>query len=64
MLVTIHTYQSLVEAKLAQGRLESHGITSFVADEHMGSFYPLGVGGFRLQVAEIDLEMAQEILTV
>jgi hypothetical protein len=62
MLVTITTFQSFSEAKMAQERLENKGIYCFVADEQMAGFYPLGLGGFRLQVMETDIVTAKEIL--
>ena len=64
MLETVMVYNSLVEAKMAQELLANHGLQSFVADEHMGSFFPLGMGGFRLQVSQIDLEKAKVVLGV
>jgi hypothetical protein len=62
MLVTVAVFNSLVEAKMAEGLLREHDIESFVFDEYMGGFYPLAVGGFRLQVSDHDFEKAKVIL--
>lgn len=62
MLVTVKVFESLVEAKMAQDLLRSHDIESFVFDEHMGGFYPIAVGGIRLQVSNHDLKKARTIL--
>lgn len=62
MLVTVAVFNSLVEAKMAEGLLREHEIESFVFDEHMGGFYPVAVGGFRLQVSNHDLVKARAIL--
>jgi len=42
--------------------LASKGIDSFLADEFMSSFFPIAIGGIRLQVRESDAKMAEEIL--
>ena len=62
MLVTVAVFNSIAEAKIAQALLSSHDIESFVFDEHMGGFYPVAVGGIRLQVSDLDLENARSML--
>lgn len=62
MLVTVAVFNSIAEAKIAQGLLRSSDIESFVFDEHMGGIYPVAVGGIRLQVLDHDLENARNIL--
>ena len=64
-LVTIAKFFTLGEAKLAQGRLSSEGISVFVCDEHMHAInWHMGAafGGIRLQVPERQVVRALEIL--
>jgi hypothetical protein len=64
-LVTIAKFFSLGEAKVAQGRLSSEGISVFVCDEHMHAInWHMGAafGGIRLQVPERQVVRALEIL--
>jgi hypothetical protein len=50
------------EANLAAGKLEAAGINSFIADQNIAAAHPLAFSQVRLQVAEADLERAEEIL--
>jgi hypothetical protein len=61
-LVTVRRFLNLPEAQLAQGALEAGGIESVVQDENLSRLYGNVTGGARLQVAERDLERAQELL--
>lgn len=64
-LVTVATFSYPLEANLAKAQLESEGIFSFVADEHMASMnwlYSNSTGGVRLQVSKADAETARQIL--
>ena len=64
-LVTIAKFFSLGEAKVAQGKLSSEGISVFVCDEHTHAInWHMGAafGGIRLQVPESQLVRALEIL--
>jgi hypothetical protein len=64
-LVTIAKFFTLGEAKLAQGRLSSEGISVFVCDEHTHAInWHMGAafGGIRLQVPERQVVRALEIL--
>ena len=64
-LVTITKFFSLGEAKLAQGKLSSEGISAFVCDEHMHAInWHMGAafGGLRLQVPDSQVVRALEIL--
>ena len=64
-LVTIARFFTLGEAKLAQGRLSSEGISVFVCDEHMHAIsWHMGAafGGIRLQVPDSQVIRALEIL--
>ena len=65
-LVTIRNYRDLPEALLAQGRLESSGIESFLADDNMVRMDWLIsnlLGGVKLKVEEAYVEIAEEILS-
>lgn len=64
-LVTIAKFYSLGEAKLAQGKLSSEGISVFVCDEHMhaiGWHMGAAFGGIRLQVPDRQVIRALEVL--
>jgi Putative prokaryotic signal transducing protein len=64
-LVTIAKFFSLGEAKVAQGKLSSEGISVFVCDEHTHAInWHMGAafGGIRLQVPERQVVRALEIL--
>jgi hypothetical protein len=65
-LVTIRKFRDLPEALLAQGRLESSGIESFLADDNMVRMDWLIsnlLGGVKLKVEEANVEIAEEILS-
>lgn len=64
-LVTISKFLSLGEAKLAQGKLVSSGISAFVCDENMHAMnwhMGMALGGIRLQVPDSQVVRALEIL--
>jgi hypothetical protein len=64
-MVTIANFVSLGEAKLAQGKLASEGISAFVCDEHMHAInWHMGgaFGGIRLQVSDRQVVRALEVL--
>lgn len=64
-MVTIAKFSSLGEAKLAQGKLISEGISAFVCDEHMHAInWHMGgaFGGLRMQVPDRQVIRALEIL--
>jgi len=64
-LVTIAKFFTLGEAKVAQGKLSSEGISVFVCDEHTHAInWHMGAafGGIRLQVPERQVVRALEIL--
>jgi hypothetical protein len=61
-LVTIRQFGEMSEALAAQGRLESAGIDSFLADTNMARVdWPL-TRGMRLQVEAEDAETAMALL--
>ena len=62
-LVTISKFVSLGEAKLAQGKLVSAGISAFVCDENMHAMnMGMVLGGVRLQVPDSQVVRALEVL--
>ena len=64
-LVTVDTYDMPMEAHLAKGLLEAHGLTTFLADElTVGVAWHLSnaIGGIKLQVPETDAARAASIL--
>lgn len=64
-MVTIANFVTLGEAKLAQGKLASEGVSAFVCDEHMHAInWHMGgaFGGIRLQVPDRQVVRALEIL--
>ena len=64
-LVTISKFLSLGEAKLAQGKLVSAGISAFVCDENMHAMnwhMGMALGGIRLQVPDSQVVRALEVL--
>ena len=65
MLTTIATYSFPYEAQIARAKLDSEGIPAFVADEqtiNMQWLYSNAMGGVRLQVPEIYVQQAIELL--
>jgi len=65
MLKTILTFDNIVDAHLALGKLQSEGLEAFLQDEHLVQtdwLYNIAVGGIKLQVDEHDIKRAQDIL--
>lgn len=65
MPVTVASYSFPHEAQLARSRLEAAGIPAFVADEHTINMYWLysqALGGVKLQVPEVFVKQALEVL--
>ena len=66
-LVTIRKFRDLPEALLAKGRLESSGVESFLADDnmvHMDWLISNLLGGVKLKVEAMNVEIAEEILNL
>lgn len=66
-LLTIATFSSTVDAEIAQSRLASEGIASFLGNELASGLMPFlgpGLGGVSLQVTHENAERAKEILGV
>jgi tRNA 2-thiocytidine biosynthesis protein TtcA len=64
-VVTVATFDTLPEAHIALGKLQSEGIPCRLADEHMGDYgmpASIAVGGIKLQVSEEDAGKARQAL--
>ncbi len=62
-LITIANFHSMGEAKLAQGKLNSAGISAHVRDENMVNLHmAIALGGIRLQVPDSQVVRALEVL--
>ncbi len=63
-LVTVHIYDDLQSATLAEMKLESEGIPSHIQSSGMLQLTGLinALGGVRLQVSKADEEKAREIV--
>jgi ribosomal protein S27AE len=64
-LVTIESYSRVIDARLAQARLEGAGIATFLLDESVASIDPFlinAIGGVKLQVGLDDEQAARELL--
>ncbi len=62
-LITIANFHSMGEAKLAQGKLTSAGISAHVRDENMVNLHlAIALGGIRLQVPDSQVVRALEVL--
>ncbi len=62
---TLRKYPSVIEAQIAQTKLESEEIECFVRDEYLANImalYTNALGGIRLDVQEADFERATQIL--
>jgi hypothetical protein len=65
-MVTVARYTNLLEAHIARGRLESEGITAFIADENIiwaNWLLVDAIGGVQLQVPREDCMRARQILS-
>ncbi len=62
-LITICKFHTMGEAKLAQGKLTSAGISAHVRDENMVNLHmAIMLGGIRLQVPDSQVVRALEVL--
>lgn len=64
-LVTVRTFTNPWDAYILKGRLESEGITVFVADEHqiwVNWPYSNALGGVKLQVPYSQIDQAAQII--
>jgi hypothetical protein len=64
-LVTLESFENAMQAHLVKNHLESAGIRAVLADEFAATMYwhlSGAMGGIKLQVAESELERAEQIL--
>lgn len=64
-MVTIATFDNIVDAHIALGRLQAEGIPAVLADQNLVQtdwLYSIAVGGIKLQVPESFAERARKEL--
>ncbi|MEJ2344832.1 MAG: DUF2007 domain-containing protein [Gammaproteobacteria bacterium] len=64
-MVTVATFDNMVDAHIALGRLQAEGIPATLADENLVQtdwLYSIAVGGIKLQVADADAGRARLVL--
>lgn len=64
-LVTLKTFDDIIDLQIMKTKLEDIGITTYIFDENVNSLYKLNtsaIGGFRLQISESDLSDAIRFL--
>jgi len=64
-IITFETYYDPMLAQIVRTRLEDSGIPCFIADENLGTMYPLynnAIGGIKLKIFARDLEKCKAIL--
>lgn len=64
-IVLCRTFETNVNAHIAQGVLEEHGIRSIIDNQIFGSVLPIsfnGIGAFRLMVYRKDLDEATRLV--
>lgn len=64
-MVTVATFDNMVDAHIALGRLQAEGVPASLADEHLVQtdwLYAIAVGGIKLQVEPALVERALRIL--
>ena len=62
-LVIIETYPNSMQAHIARGLLESHGVHATILHEHSLSTYSFTIGEIPLMVEEENYIRAKEILS-
>lgn len=58
--IVLHTFNDMLEATLAQDKLNENGIESFLQNENVMGLDP--VGGVELKIFEKDMEAAKKLL--
>jgi len=64
-MVTIATFDTIIEANIIMGRLQAEGVPCWLADEHIvqtDMLYSPAIGGIKLQVDEDWEERARQII--
>ena len=64
-MYTIATFDTIIDAHIAMGRLEAEGIPCSLMDEHliqMDMLYSPALGGIKLQVEPSYIDQARQIL--
>jgi hypothetical protein len=66
-IVTLTRCGELTTAQLLRGRLDAEGIECFIPDEHLAAqtwHLTRAIGGIRVQVRQVDMERAQQVLAL
>lgn len=64
-MVTIATFENMVDAHIALGRLRVEDIPAYLSDEHLVQtdwLYSIAVGGIKLQVEPQYVDQARKVL--
>lgn len=64
-MVTVATFENIVDAHIALGRLQAEGIPAHLSDEHLVQtdwLYSIAVGGIKLQVVPAFADRARQVL--
>jgi len=62
---TVATFDTIIDANMALGRLEAEGIPAQLVDEHLvqtDMLYSIALGGIKLQVEQQVADRARQIL--
>ncbi|MCX6141451.1 MAG: DUF2007 domain-containing protein [Candidatus Kapabacteria bacterium] len=60
--VTIATFNTVFDAQICCGLLRDNNVEVMIADEAIGSTFPIAVGGAKVRVKSSDVARAREIL--
>ncbi len=66
-MVTIATFDTIIEANIIMGRLKAEGVPCWLADEHIvqtDMLYSPAIGGIKLQVDDQWETRAREIINI
>ena len=64
-MVTVATFENMVDAHIALGRLRVENIPAYLSDEHLVQtdwLYSIAVGGIKLQVEPQYVDQARKVL--
>lgn len=64
-MVTVATFENIVDAHIALGRLQAEGIPCHLSDEHLVQanwLYSIAIGGIKLQVEPQFADRARQVL--
>jgi len=62
---TVATFDTIIDANMALGRLQAEGVSAQLVDEHLvqtDMLYSIALGGIKLQVEQAQADQARQIL--